>query len=373
MGFTLYHSDLIGTGTRVKIPRCGALNAPLPRLAGCRIYMLRTEALSYNPTSQFNFAAEIETCKQNAQAVIEDIAHFFAEFACQIPLVSYHYIQTNATTLVVPGLEQNGDVRLMAYKGIRDGSLRSRQEFDGFFNFRERIINAREPSVALWASPPGPAKEHYGKYGFLYGALIPKYQEGKRRRISMFALRINDFDEATQGACARLLNDLSQKPIFSEAVTTTDLLLNPIILPLDPRKQEEPINDIGPLFSKIGSYLKGKFDQEQVAENIGQNGLANKLLDYVKAKYKDQIYEMYNAIWSKAHHIPLEVDGEQLFNRLLENMGLMQLLAGSCPAKFSDTDIVADKDSKEGEAHFCPKCGRVFKGLSCPHCDYSLK
>lgn len=324
--------------------------------------MFKAELISGFP-SQFNFRSEVETLKLNPDAVWDDLAHFFAEFACNVPIVSYHYRQTDEQTLIAPGLEVRGDVLNMVKQGVREESVRSQMEYAGFSRFREQIINARQPSFALWFSPPGPREENYGDYGFLYGALIPRWQDGQRR-VSMFALRIPDFDEKTTMKSAQLLKDLS--PVIQLPPVNNDtLLLNPVIFQVGP---EQPIKDISGLFARIGFYLGNKFEQAKVNASLGDNQVVNRLLDGVKIKFRDKIHQLYTALWSAANKIPLAVDGERLFNNILEELG-MRFLAGSCPAKITSAEETLI--TREGELHFCPECGLLFRGNICP-CGYKI-
>jgi len=320
--------------------------------------------------SQFDFANEVKTLRLNPEAVWDDLAHFFAEFSCNVPIVSYHYVQTDEQTLIVPGLETRGDVLNMVKQGVREESIRSQMEYVGFSRFREQIIKTREPSFALWCSPPGPKEENYGDYGFLYGALIPRWQN-EPRRVSMFALRIPNFDERATMNSAQLLRDLSPETQLPY-VNTDTLLLNPIIFSVGPG---QPIEDISDLFAKISFYLGDKFEQAKINASLGDNQVVNRLLDEVKVKFRDKIYELYTAIWSAANNIPLAIDGERLFNNILEELG-MRFLVGSCPAAMGQQSsiekILQDKDSlKDKEKHWCPVCGMLFSGNVCG-CGYKL-
>jgi hypothetical protein len=334
--------------------------------------MLKAETITLSGLgSQFDPAAEVELLRRNpgaGEAVMTDILHFFAEFACNVPVISYHYIHTTDDRLVVPGLEAEGDALDMFANGVRPGSLRSQLEYTGFSLLREKILTSEEPSFALWASPPPDQRiakiEGYGKYGFLYAALIPKHypeqtcpeRSRRSRRISMLAIRLNNFDQETMTNVGRLFQHLDPDIELPKNVKDKDFLLKPIVFPVGAGQK---VTDIGDLFALLGGFVQKQFTPQQI-----EDGFTNKVIHQVYDKFKVKIHEIYTKIWGAAQRFDQSVRAEDLF-RGLE----FSFFAGSCPAKSSSK--LASSTKQEGELHWCPTCGQLFRGTEC-ECGYTL-
>ncbi len=295
---------------------------------------------------------------------MDDILNLFAEFAYQVPLVSYHYIQ-KGSRLVIPYKNYEINALEMFRDGVREYSQRSWQEYDGFCALKNLIINttnSENPSFAFWASPPGSQEEGYGDYGYFYIAIIPEYSESYDRRITMLALRINDFDSEKVEKSADLLRRLNTDPDVQipKNATTKDLLLTPIVLPVGKDCSIKTTHD---LLSQISTFLEIEFNQKDI-----NDGLTGKVFDRIKNKFQSEIYDIFTALWSLAKGIPLAIDGERLFAAL----PIDQFTLGSCPSK-SETEIQTSDSTKtkDKETHWCPQCGEFFQGLQCG-CGYRI-
>lgn len=314
-------------------------------------------AITAESITQFNPYLEVASLRRGVkpEAVLTQIVHTFAEFACNTTLTSYHYVQTPDNQLLSPGREAEGDVLNSFQRGIN--SRRTFLEYQSFSQLREKILETIKPSVAMTFSPPGPKEEGYGDYGFFYFALIPRYTVGENRRISMLALRIDNFDEQASRNTLELIHLLSEKQPPQGTSLEERLLRSCLVLPIG---REEKIKDVKEPFALIGVTLNRKFNEAEINE-----GLSRKALRKVYNKFKSKIYEIYTNIWLKAQGLPAEIDGERLFRGVDIN-----LLAGSCPAALSSQQTITSSEAGEG-IHWCPLCGLWFSGNQCP-CGYRI-
>ena len=314
--------------------------------------------MSLGIESQFSLEAEAKHLPHSERLVMDDILHLIAEFACHTPLVSYHYLQTKDNSLVIPGLEHEGDVLNVYSRGVRENSRRSWLEYEGFYKLRKMIIETQDPSFAVWISPPGPKEEGYGDYGFFYIALIPQNNYNQERRISSLALRINNFDAEMISKSKNLLQVLAPQNTLPQNATTNDLLLHPVIFPVGEGHQIKTIQD---LFSQISSFLGIKLEKDEI-----ESGLSGKVLAKIKEKFRAEIYEIFTILWSIAQGIPTTINEKKLF----ASLPIDHFSGGSCPSK-SETEIPSSKSTKKenNETHWCPQCGQFFQGNQCG-CGY---
>lgn len=313
-------------------------------------------AITAESITQFNPSLEVASLRRGVkpEAVLTQIVHTFAEFACNVRLTSYHYIQTPDNQLLSPGREAEGDVLNSFQKGIN--SRRTFLEYQSFSRLRENILETQKPSVAISFSPPGPREEGYGDYGFFYLALIPRYTVDENRRISMLALRINDFNEQTSRKTLTLIRLLSEEQPAKGASLEEKLLKSSVVLPFG---EEEKLKNVKELFALIGLTLNRQFDEAEIEAGLSKNALKR-----VYRKFKIKIHEIYTNIWLASQGLPAEVDGERLFQGVEIN-----LLSGSCPAALAAQETTAT-DTTEG-ANWCPVCGIWFSGNQCP-CGYKI-
>jgi len=311
--------------------------------------------------TQFNPSFEVNSLRRGVrpEAVLTQIVHTFAEFACNVRLTSYHYIQTPDNQLLSPGREAEGDVLNSFQRGVN--SRRTFLEYQSFADLREKILETKKPSVAISFSPPGPKEEGYSNYGFFYLALIPRYTIGEngeklRRRIAMLALRVNDFDEQTSRRTLDLIHLLSGKQAPQGASLEERLLKSCVVLPLG---KKEKIKSVKEPLALIGLTLNQGFDETEI-----KAGLSRKALKGVYEKFKREIHRVYTNIWLASKGLPAEINGERLFQGMP-----ISLISGSCPAAMAAQEATATS-STEG-AHWCPVCGIWFSGKQCP-CGYRL-
>lgn len=314
-------------------------------------------AITAESITQFNPYLEVASLRRGVkpEAVLTQIVHTFAEFACNVRLTSYSYLQTPDNQLLSPGREAEGDVLNSFQRGIT--SRRTLWEYQSFANLREKILETTKPSVAMTFSPPGPKEEGYGDYGFFYFALIPRYTMGENRRISMLALRIDDFNQETSQNTIKLIQLLSEKRPPKGKTLEEILLKTCLVLPIG---KEEKIKSVKELFAFIGVALNRKFSETEIGE-----GLSKKALKRVYRKFKLKIHEIYTNIWLAAQGLPAEVDGERLFRGVDIN-----LLSGSCPAASSSQEVTSSRETSNA-LHWCPLCGLWFSGNQCP-CGYRI-
>lgn len=307
--------------------------------------------------TQFDPYLEVASLRRGVkpEAVLEQIIHTFAEFACNIKLTDYHYIQTPDNQLLAPGREPE-DILNSFQRGIT--SRRTFQEYQSFANLREKILETIKPSVAITFSPPGPKSEGYGDYGFFYLALIPRYTLGENRRISMLALRINNFDRQTSLNTLKFIRMLAPEIPRPEGKTLEEKLLQAcVVLPIG---KKEKIKTIPELFALIGITLNRNFGQEEISD-----GLTNRALRKVYEKFKLKIYEIYTNIWLASQGLPAETNGERLFQGVDIN-----LLTGGCPTASTSQELSPSSEAGK-ELHWCPLCGIWFTGNQCP-CGYRI-
>jgi hypothetical protein len=312
--------------------------------------------------SQFNASFEVNRLKTNPaakEAIQDNILHALAEFVYQVPIVNYQYLQTTDNKLIFPSLAEEGDVLSSFYQGIRPDSPRSLKEYQGFSRLREQILETHSPSVAMWASPPGPAEEGYKDYGFIYLALIPQYYEGFARKIQMLALRVNDFDDKIVKAAEKMFKQLGPNASPSETSNTNDLLLNPITVPIG---KDQPIKDIYQLFSQIAISLKKDLDSSLI-----EDGLNNKTLGKIRQKVKSELMDIYSKLWSAAKGIPVSLNTEKLFRAFPVEL----FFSGSCPSASSSAEKETSKNPGLRGKHWCPICGEFFNGRKCG-CGYTI-
>lgn len=313
-------------------------------------------AITAESITQFNPSLEVDSLRRGVrpEAVLTQIVHTFAEFACSVRLTSYHYIQTPDNQLLSPGREAEGDVLNSFQRGI--ASQRTFLEYQSFANLRENILETQKPSVAISFSPPGPKEEGYSDYGFFYLALIPRYLKGENRRIAMLALRINDFDEQTSRNTLNLIQLLSGKQPPQGDNLEERLLKSSVVLPLG---EEEKLKNVKELFALIGLTLNRRFDETEINAGLSRNALRK-----VKERFKREIHKVYTNIWLASQGLPAEINGERLFQGMP-----IGLISGSCPAAMAAQEATTTGNT-EG-ANWCPVCGIWFSGNQCP-CGYKL-
>lgn len=322
--------------------------------------MYSTEVgLSYNLSTQFDLDAEVETYQKNPKAARTDILWHFGEFFAKVPLAQYSYRQIDANTLISPGLEQDGDVSIMARRGVREESKRSWFEYLGFLKMRQLILESHEPTWVIWVSPPGPKAENYGGYGFVYVGFVPQGIPGKQKDINMFALKIDDCNAKKTEASLEMLKRLSPEAVFPGKTTEDKLLLNPIHIPMEGQFGEA---EILPLFQYICAFLGIKMDKQKL-----EAGLTNKLLEQASKQYAPQILQILLALRKINNGKGISESDHRLLLNIAE-----QSLTGNCPAKNSTGIESLSTKKKEGDLHICPECGMLFSGPVCHYCNFRL-
>lgn len=313
-------------------------------------------AITAESITQFSIPNEVASIREGAtkEFTLNQLAHTFGEFATGIELADYHYIQTADNRLLAPGQEARGDVLNSFSRGIN--SPDSLLKYQSFVRLREKILEAREPTIAITFSPPGPKEEGFSDYAMFYFALIPQYQSGKERRIAMLAWRLNEFDQDTAEKTLTLIKMISGSIPMGKNLTER-LLKSCVVIPLGERCEKTNPQEIFGLFSLA---LNRKIDQKLLKE-----GLAGRIIKGIYRTFRHKIYQLYTYLWQKANSFPTEINGERLF-RAMD----LRLMAGGCPSVPSSKQLDTSVNGKE-EIHWCPVCGLWFSGNQCP-CGYKL-
>ncbi len=127
-----------------------------------------------------------------------------------------------------------------------EGKNTSREEADleGFVRLEKRLINAPVGTTIVWMSPPGPKKEGYGDWGFVYVGEI-----GDEGRILMKALRVEKPRLLDYSLFYALISNDPFNPVIEE-----DFIAHPLV-----------ISDLN--VQQIRSLITGFFIQKDAQNN----------------------------------------------------------------------------------------------------------
>jgi hypothetical protein len=226
-------------------------------------------------TDAFNLEYEKEV---DAGDVRKDIETYLLEYRLRVQEVSYKYIYGRG--------EQGEGRREMRSDGSRKSLVEMSQntiadrmlrglpthreygERDGAESINLQMENAQDGDVLLWASPPGPKNEGYGKYGFLFVGVVKEDPTLPQDELAvhMKAIRLEDPSLAQYNQAWAILTG------ESEQFTHEDIFLSsPTLRQLAP--------DV------IGRTLREQFDfsVDQRTQRISEQVLkdADKLIDHL--------------------------------------------------------------------------------------------
>lgn len=125
-----------------------------------------------------------------AKAIQKDLESFLGEYIFE--LSEYHYelsyengrlLDPNTRETMISKTIKAIDLR----KSERKITTREEAELSGFAKLEKQLSSAKEGDVIIWMSPPGPKKEGYGDWGFVYLGEV-----SNNGRLSMTALRVEN-------------------------------------------------------------------------------------------------------------------------------------------------------------------------------------
>jgi len=113
---------------------------------------------------------------------------------------------------------------------LGDPTKREEAELQGIVRLEDQLNFAKDGDHIFWASPPGPKKEGYGDYGFLFAGRVNKGEEKALIKMTAYRidLRSNRSEKPTIEMFNKALSRLTgEKVSHAEAI---DFLVNPRVV-----------------------------------------------------------------------------------------------------------------------------------------------
>lgn len=347
------------------------------------------------------------------QSFYNDVVSYLGEYRFKIPQYDYQflYAKDNLTSksdvLETYHLLDPVDNQPMAIKAERaickkkeQWKNHSREIADqkGILSLECQIAKTQNDNLIVWASPPGPAEDGYGDYGFIYIGEIFKPINSNDKNIKMTAFRI---EKPTIDQYNQTLSILTNQKIkYSKA---EEFIANPMIIP--PINRQEIQNVLTSVFNfsadqnqeiifrKVIKTLKPYI--EEFAGQIQQGKPINELRKTFNAlqNYAIKLKEIFaeNQLFADlpfsapSFSMPA-VNKQMLFQLMVAQFSSYAppVILGSCgstessrqlfksPSIFSPISFLKNSILSEVDENFvCPACYQESKppvGDSCPKC-----
>ncbi len=238
---------------------------------------------------------------------------------------------------------------------------REESELLGIEVLEEDLKEAPDGATIVWASPPGPSREGYGDYGFIY--------LGKLARLSRIFSEIHMTAVRVESPTLYQLNFLRNEitGVFGNKLTEDEFLSSPIVTTnLTKEEAQDLVNDIfDPKFNEIKETLL--WDCIRKAEPLIES--------YIKTKDKGVFHALENFVIAvkAGKNMPAGDVSE-----IVRNFSFLPpLVNGSCGVSaqsnrlFGSFPTDSSLSGNKKEWFVCPKCeyradGPV--GNRCPSC-----
>lgn len=135
--------------------------------------------------------------KAREETIMQNMLHYLGEYRLGVKFDEFFYrIEKDSITGErYFSSVQEGPIRNIFQRAIstrKHNGLSIRRETAeclGFRNLEEQLINAKDDTLFIWVSPPGPRSDGYGDYSFTFVGQAVKDQKSQEQRIRVVPYR----------------------------------------------------------------------------------------------------------------------------------------------------------------------------------------